>query len=130
MIENPLESLYRGLTLPLAKKENGIFTLLGTYEVIRSSLKMILLTIPGERVMLPEFGSRLMELVGEQNDDIAIGLAKRYTADALARWDNRVQVLSVQVTVDEEYLSLRVEYLIKSLAQEDFLEIQLPKKVA
>jgi len=57
-----------GLTpeLPLSIDFNGGFQLLTTYKrLVAQNLRMLLLTIPGERVMLPEFGVGLHQMLFE-----------------------------------------------------------------
>ncbi|MBI5788695.1 MAG: GPW/gp25 family protein [Candidatus Schekmanbacteria bacterium] len=67
------------------------------YEHINESLQQILATSPGERVMLPEFGSRLRELLFEPNNAVLKTLARVYVIDAIKRWEKRVTVKEVYV---------------------------------
>lgn len=59
---------------------------------IAQSIKMILATTPGERVMRPEYGSRLQELVFQPNDPTTAGLAIQYVKEAISRWEPRIRV--------------------------------------
>ncbi len=59
---------------------------------IAQSIKMILTTTPGERVMRPEYGSRLQELVFQPNDATTAGLAIQYVKEAITRWEPRIRV--------------------------------------
>lgn len=81
---------------------------------IRESIEQILGTSPGERVMLPEFGSRLRELLFEPNNDILKSLAKVYVADAIRRWEKRIIIKEVQVDndPDEMLLNITISYTI------------------
>jgi phage baseplate assembly protein W len=84
---------------------------------INQSIMMILSTRVGERIMLPEYGSRLPELVFDPNDEILHAELQFYTADALSRWEKRITVTSV-VTVDNSDASevgIHIEYLINKL---------------
>jgi hypothetical protein len=69
------------------------------HDHIRESILQILGTRPGERFMSPEFGSRLKDLVFEQNDEVLKGLLKFYIIDAINRWEHRV--LITKVTFDD-----------------------------
>ena len=81
---------------------------------IQESMVQILGTSPGERVMLPGFGSRLKELLFEPNDNILISLGKVYVADAIRRWEKRVIVREVKI--DQEFdaglFNIRIGYTI------------------
>ena len=59
---------------------------------IAQSITMILATTPGERVMRPEYGSRLQELVFQPNDATTAGLAIQYVKEAISRWEPRIRV--------------------------------------
>ncbi|MBA3175207.1 baseplate assembly protein [Salmonella enterica] len=65
---------------------------------IRQSIVDILTTPLGTRVMLPEYGSNLFNLVDNPTDP---GLAMKIimaSAGALAKWESRIRVDSVNVT--------------------------------
>lgn len=80
---------------------------------LRQSIIDILTTYPGERIMRPEYGSRIRDLIDRPVN--AGWLADLYfnVAQAITRWEPRVRVLRVaaemprpgQVTLD---LSLRI----------------------
>ena len=60
---------YVGLSFPLRADNNNDFRMTkNSLQQSRHNLKNLLLTMTGERVMMPEFGCRLRELIMEQND--------------------------------------------------------------
>jgi phage baseplate assembly protein W len=65
------------------------------HEHIRESIVQILGTRPGERFMNPEFGSKLKDLVFEQNDEVLKGLIRHHVIDAIKRWEKRVVITAV-----------------------------------
>jgi uncharacterized protein len=86
-------------------------------EKIRQSALIILGTARGERVMRPEFGSRLSELVFAPINASTRALASRYATDALVEWEPRIDVLKVSVAEDAAALGtllIDVEYRIRS----------------
>jgi len=117
---------FKGLVSPVAKWSGGYFTTRLTKDVIRSSIRNILHTRLGERVMLPEFGSRLHELVFEPLDDIMRQLARTYVIEALRRWERRITITDVKVVSDEDRheFSVVVTYVINENAEEDTLTIE------
>ena len=87
------------------------------HEHIQESIIQILGTSPGERFMLPEFGSRLKSLVFEANDEVLKGLIRHYIVEAIKRWDKRVIVTAVtfdQSTqeIDRHLLPVRISYRV------------------
>lgn len=90
-------------------------------EKIQSSIKAILTTRPGERVMQPEFGSRLPDLVFEPDEGVTRQLLAFYTADALSRWERRIRVLAVNFTSDSEtrsnYVGISIEFEVLATHQ-------------
>ncbi|MDY6120432.1 MAG: GPW/gp25 family protein [Campylobacter sputorum] len=64
---------------------------------IEESIKDILLTPLGSRVMLPEYGSRLFELVDRRVDDSFRADLAYFVIDAVSRWEKRVKVDKVKL---------------------------------
>ena len=65
------------------------------HDHIQESILQILGTRPSERLMNPEFGSMLHNLVFEQNDEVLKGLIRHYVIDAIKRWEKRVVITGV-----------------------------------
>jgi phage baseplate assembly protein W len=59
---------------------------------VRQAIFLLLSTIPGERVMRPDYGCDLHKLVFSPNDNTTAGLAIHYVRQALDRWEPRIQV--------------------------------------
>jgi len=84
-------------------------------ESVYSSIDNILRTRRGERVMLPEFGSNLMDAVFEPLNDTILKFLSRDLKETIERWDDRVIVNEVQIFQDPDYssISLTVLFIIK-----------------
>ncbi|MHB9131177.1 MAG: GPW/gp25 family protein [Armatimonadota bacterium] len=67
---------------------------------IHESLRQILGTRLGERVMHPDFGSRLHELVFEPHDAILYGLIRHAVREAITRWEPRIVITDIQLVPD------------------------------
>lgn len=82
-----------GLSARSARPIDGI-------DHLRQSIIDILTTYPGERIMRPEYGSRLRDLIDRPVN--AQWLADLYfeVAYAIARWEPRVKVQRVAATMD------------------------------
>lgn len=65
---------------------------------VKSDLLVLLLTEPGERVMLPEFGTPLKRFFFEPNDSIVVDNLKQVIADSIKTWEPRIAVTQIDVT--------------------------------
>jgi phage baseplate assembly protein W len=88
-------------------------------EAVKTSIDNILRTYPGERVMLPEFASRLKGLVFEP---ISAALATRISDEVkrvIEAWDDRVTVASVdyQADPDRNQVSITVRFIIRGYSE-------------
>ena len=69
-------------------------------EAVRQSIRMILGTARGERLMRPDFGCSLHDLVFSTNSAIAIGQVISAVQESLIQWEPRIDVLEVTATPD------------------------------
>ncbi len=113
-----LAFLGRGIRFPFRFSERtGGTEESSDLDRIRESILQILETRPGERLMRPEFGSRVKDLVFEQNDAVLKGLLRFHITDAIRRWEKRVTVTNVSFddspeTTDANRLLVRIAYRV------------------
>jgi hypothetical protein len=111
------EFLGQGLAFPLQVNPRGGLTLVTGATDIEQSLRIVLGTIPGERVMRPEFGCRAWELVFAPNDGATRGLLILYVEQALRFWEPRIELQGVNVIDNPEQpnvLMVEIKYEIKA----------------
>jgi hypothetical protein len=112
---NPL--IGRGWAFPPTLDERRTIALTEDEEEIEQAIRIILGTAPGQRVMRPEFGCRIHDLVFAPNNTATAGVAARYVTEALGRWEPRIEVRRVDVETDPHdaaCLMISVEYRIVS----------------
>jgi phage baseplate assembly protein W len=88
---------------------------------VEEAIRMILLTPIGQRVMRPEFGCRIHDLIFAPNEATTTGLARYYVEDALGMWEPRIDVTEVLVTPDPlntGRLLIEIRYVIKATHDE------------
>src|SRR5690606_16951648 len=81
------------------------------------SIRVVLLTAPGERLMRPGFGCRIWDLLFEPVTANLIGLIREAVRDALAQWEPRIEVEDVVPVQDENdagLVRIRIDYRVKS----------------
>lgn len=91
-----------GSPYPITKHPKGFFRTQTGIKQIKSDLLVLLLTNPGERVMLPEFGTPLRELLFEPNDTVSSERAREMIINSINTWEPRVIIESLDVGVLSE----------------------------
>lgn len=89
-------------------------------EDVRQSIRIILETAPGERVMRPNFGCGIHDLVFAAVDSTTLQRIRSEVEEALRRYEARVDVLSVTADEDatsEGVLLVEVEYRVRRTNQ-------------
>ena len=109
----------KGISFPLVRGDSGLFQTKTGLDLIKGNILQILGTIPGERVMEPEFGSRVPELIFDHLDMGTLVLAKAYTVDAIKRWEPRIDLLRADVKPNPEGASMiiHLEYRYKETSE-------------
>ena len=86
-------------------------------EDVEQAVQIILLTEPGERPMLPQFGGGLRRFVFEPNSPATHRAIERIVRTALIDWEPRIDVERVEVTPDEtqpNLLLIHVDYVVRA----------------
>ena len=101
-----------GLAFPFHIDDRGQVAAASGDENIRSKILQILLTAPGERVNLPDFGCGLRDLLFDPNNEILAAASEFTITKALERWlGDEILVERVDVTNDEERSQIEVVYV-------------------
>ena len=123
--------LGRGWSMPVAlDPRTGLVAGVEYEEDIRQSILIILETAPGERVMRPNFGCGIHEMVFTAVDSTAIQRIRSLVEEALRRCEARIEVLAVsvneaaadqdrvdQLLLDEGKLLVEIEYRVRKTNQ-------------
>jgi phage baseplate assembly protein W len=89
-------------------------------DSIRQAIYLLVTTIPGERVMRPDYGCDLYQLVFAPNDNTTAGLAIHYVKRALDRFEPRVEVVRIDASAnpdDPGQLDITLEYRVRATQQ-------------
>jgi phage baseplate assembly protein W len=78
----------------------GALRLTSGAQDLDRSIRMVLITAPGERVMRPQFGCRIWEMLFEPVTPNLLGLMAQAVREAVAQWEPRVEVEGVDVVPD------------------------------
>jgi phage baseplate assembly protein W len=89
---------FLGMPYPIVKHPLGLMRTQSGINQVKSDLLVLLLTEPGERVMLPEFGTPLKQFFFEPNDIDVTDRVKDVLAVSIKNWEPRVAVTQINVT--------------------------------
>jgi len=97
------DSYAYGITLPIKNGEGGFFEQAFTsLEQARANLKNLLLTARGERVMQPEFGSGLKQLLFEPIDETFERKVANQIIESVSFWLPYITIEDIEIEEVEE----------------------------
>jgi uncharacterized protein len=105
-----------GWAFPVAFDRTGAIRAAQYEESVRQSILLILGTSKGERVMRPDFGCGIYDLVFEVNSPSTAGKAAQAVKDALLIYEPRVDVINIDVQgqPDGATLLINIEYQVRA----------------
>ena len=89
-----------GWAFPPCVQSDGGTSMVSYDDDIRQSIRIILGTDQGERVMRPDFGAGLRSFLFGPISSTNLQRIKARVQDALIKWEPRIDVLQVTVTFD------------------------------
>ena len=107
----------RGWQFPIRVDDAGAIAEAGEEAKVRQSIEIILRTAPGERVMRPDFGCGIHDLVFDTISGATIGRVASVVARALATWEPRIDVLDVNAQQDADQpnrILIEIDYQVRS----------------
>ena len=106
----------------------GAIEMVSEHESVRQSILLLLSTVPGERVMRPEYGCDLFRLVFSPRDETTCGLAIHFVRLALERWEPRIDIVRLDAIHSPGapgVLMIELEYRTKLTLHTDRLHFGL-----
>lgn len=99
---------FLGLQYPFFKGPRGLLAQKNGVDQIKADLLQLLLTNPGERVMIPNYGTPLRTLFFEPND-ASLGIrAKQMISNAIVTWEPRIVITDITVSTKIDKSELNV----------------------
>ena len=108
--------LGKGWQFPVAVDADGELEVAEYEESVRQSIWLILGTAKGERVMRPDFGCGIYDMVFEVNSSTTAAEAAEEVRDALVSFEPRIDVLDIDVSPgdDGEVLYISIDYQVRA----------------
>jgi phage baseplate assembly protein W len=106
-----------GWKYPVKVDENKQIALSRYEEDIKEAIRIILGTAKGERVMRPDFGCGIHELVFAPINTSTMGLVENTVREALTTWEPRIELIKVEVSPEaseEGKLLVSIDYRVRA----------------
>jgi phage baseplate assembly protein W len=118
----------RHLSFPFRIGSDGRTAQVATLEEhVRDELMQLILTNPGERAFLPEFGGGVRRLVFENISDTTAAMMKAVLTQAISRWlGQRITLEELMVETDNSTIMVDLSYRIAGT--EDQRRIRFERK--
>lgn len=94
-------------------------------EHVRDELIQLILTNPGERPFVPEFGGGVRRMVFEGVYDTTAGMTKATITQAISHWlGHRITLDDLHVTVENETIEVEIKYRIAGTEDTRIMKFQ------
>lgn len=106
-----------GWKFPVKVDENKQIALSRYEEDIKEAIRIILGTAKGERVMRPDFGCGIHELVFAPINTSTMSLVENTVREALITWEPRIELIKVEVSPEaskEGKLLVSIDYSVRA----------------
>ena len=91
-----------GITLPIQIGNTAFNQSFKSIDQVKSNIKNLLLTKRSERLMQPEFGSGIQELLFDMNDDAFAEKLENNIIDTMAKWLPFITVENINIEQTNE----------------------------
>ena len=123
------EDVYIGVGLPLTHNKSGFFYRTKTsLEQAKSNIKNLLLTVRGERLGNPTFGSDLRRILFEPNTDDIDSAIEESIRSSMSEWLPSVNVSNIEITKPEanpHLVNVRLLFTVDVSAEEAEVKLDL-----
>lgn len=110
--------LGKGWAFPVMTAIHGNIASSSYEKSVEESIRVILGTTPGERVMNPYFGCKINDIIFSSNSSKTISLAIHYIEEAIVKWEPRVILKNITGDFDMDksgVININIEYEIRSV---------------
>jgi phage baseplate assembly protein W len=108
---------------------SGDITLLKDEDAVKDALKNLLLTDRGERLMQPDLGGGIKELLFENMTPAVLTLIKDRVEECVKTTEPRAELVSVQVSsnIDDNFVGVKIVFYVRNVEQPITLDVILER---
>lgn len=92
---------FLGCPYPIVKHPLGLLRTQAGLNQIKSDLLCLLLTSPGERVMIPNFGTPLKKMFFQPSDTFTVDEIREIISTSIKTWEPRISVSAIDVQLGQ-----------------------------
>jgi phage baseplate assembly protein W len=118
--------LGRGWAFPIGVDSTGAIAEAAYETDIEQSVRIILGTEPGERVMRPDFGAGLRGLMFEPINTTTMALVQFRVRNALIQWEPRIDSVTVNVSAEPPVGKLKIDISYRIRTTNTFYNLVYP----
>lgn len=115
-----------GWGFPAAISRTGAVRLFSGADDVDAAIRLILSTVPGERVMRPDFGCSMWELIFAPLTTSTLGQVEQAVREALDRWEPRIELDLVDATGEQATGTVLIEVSYRIRATNDRRNLVFP----
>lgn len=109
----PVRPARTDVAFPFQPDRHGRSAAAGYDDHVRQMIELLLFTSPGERVMRPDFGCGLLDLVFEPNSPELTSTLQLSVQGALQRWlGDVIRVEDLEIDSEEGVVRVQLQYLV------------------
>ena len=101
-------------------------------DVVKQNLKMLVLTAPGERVMIPSYGVGLRNYLFEPRTELTKKNIESEILEQISLFMPFLKKVKIKFddTIDaDDGINMRISYFVEQIGQEDFIDLVLTPKM-
>ena len=101
-------------------------------DVVKQNLKMLVLTAPGERVMIPSYGVGLRNYLFEPRTELTKKNIESEILEQISLFMPFLKKVKIKFddTIDaDDGINMRISYFVEQIGQEDFIDLVLTDKM-
>lgn len=122
------KAIFYGFSAPFING-NSVLPTQADERLIKNDLLQLLMTIPGERVMRPDYGTTLRNATFEQSDDILLDNIERSIKTAIQKYESRIIVDNLEVKREQDEHTISVKLYCRAVLINDgsfVVELKVP----
>ena len=116
-----------GIVFPLeVTEDNSGYKLADIQETVRFNVKNIILTNPGERIMIPDFGVGIMNLLFERVSFEIVDDARQRIVEQIATYAPYITIIRLSIRpIDEISINIKLNYEIEFAQIVDSIDLDI-----
>ena len=94
-------------------------------EAVKQNLRHLVLTIPGEKVMNPNFGVGIHQLLFENEDDNIQRVLNERLQEQVNKYMPFIEIINLRTGFEDHILNVEIKYFISPLGISDALSVNV-----